>query len=237
MKKNFFIAFIPLLLLLTFILFLTLYVDSHSIRKAYKQNAEHQTNVMKQLVMDGLDHLYSDLQNLSESVDLKKYLANADDENKIMLQDRFYAFLQDRPFYDQVRFLDTNGVEKIRVNLEKNIPHIVGDDQLQDKSERYYFKETISLGKNQIYLSPLDLNVENGKLETPYKPVSRIGLPIFDQHDQIKGIILLNYLGNRLIDRLKSFDQENRKFAWLLNPDGFWMKHQEIGRASCRERV
>ncbi len=44
----------------------------------------------------------------------------------------------------------------------------------------YYFKDSIGLEKDQIFVSALDLNVENGKVEIPHKPMIRFATPVFD---------------------------------------------------------
>lgn len=51
---------------------------------------------------------------------------------------------------------------------------------LQYKGNRYYFKDSIGLEKDQIFVSALDLNVENGKVEIPHKPMIRFATPVFD---------------------------------------------------------
>jgi CheY-like chemotaxis protein len=47
------------------------------------------------------------------------------------------------------------------------------------KGDRPYFKETIKLAENEIYVSPIDLNQENGAVEIPDVPTLRVATPIF----------------------------------------------------------
>ena len=53
------------------------------------------------------------------------------------------------------------------------------------------------MNKNEIWHSNFDLNIENGKIEVPYKPTFRIGMPIFDK-DKFEGIVIINVLLNDL---------------------------------------
>ncbi len=40
--------------------------------------------------------------------------------------------------------------------------------------------------KGEIFISPLDLNIEQGKIEQPLKPMLRLGTLIFDSSDKKK---------------------------------------------------
>ena len=54
----------------------------------------------------------------------------------------------------------------------------MGQAALQNKKDRYYFQDTMTLEKGQIFISKLDLNMENGVLEQPIKPMLRLGTPV-----------------------------------------------------------
>ena len=100
-------------------------------------------------------------------------------------------------------------MEIIRVNYNQGIPAVVPQDKLQNKKHRYYFKDVFKLNKGEIFISPLDLNIENKQVERPLKPMIRVGTPIFDAAGNKRGIILLNYLSARL---LKHFSHHQASF-------------------------
>lgn len=50
--------------------------------------------------------------------------------------------------------------------------------ELSNVENRYYFKEMIQGFKDNVYLSRLDLNVENGAIEVPYRPTIRFAKQI-----------------------------------------------------------
>jgi hypothetical protein len=52
---------------------------------------------------------------------------------------------------------------------------------LQDKRHRYYFAAILQLKSGELYISPLDLNVEQGRVELPFKPMLRFGVHVFDR--------------------------------------------------------
>ncbi|MEL0613878.1 hybrid sensor histidine kinase/response regulator [Marinomonas arenicola] len=107
----------------------------------------------------------------------------------------------------QVRWIDKNGLERYRMNrtLEKGKKDeisVVNKDQLQDKSGRYYFTEAKKLSSGYIYLSKLDLNIENNVIVTPYQPTIRLATPIKDADNRFQGIIVINFNLNDLFQQL-----------------------------------
>lgn len=62
--------------------------------------------------------------------------------------------------YDQVRVLDTTGMEIIKINWAKDEPVVVTKEQLQFKGQRYYFKDTIELEKDDIYVYLLGCDIK-----------------------------------------------------------------------------
>lgn len=126
--------------------------------------------------------------------------------------------------YDQIRFIKTNGDEFIRINMLKNLDSImVPDHKLQNKRDRYYFQEAIKLKENSIYLSPLDLNVEHGKLEQPLKPMIRIASASFNKSGKKMGVLIFNYLAQRLIDNFQESIDWSPASHFLINKDGYFL--------------
>jgi len=126
--------------------------------------------------------------------------------------------------YDQIRWLDESGQEQVRVNFNSGRPAAVTDDRLQNKAMRYYFKDTLKLNTGEIFISPLDLNMEEGHLEIPIKPMIRIGTPVFSRDGEPRGVLLVNYLGQNMLNEFEQVLGEEKERAWLLNRDGFWLK-------------
>lgn len=129
-------------------------------------------------------------------------------ESSVRSLENFYAsFLTARQTYDQIRFLDLNGNERVRVNrLADGSADIVKPDLLQNKANRYYFSESLGLHPNEIFMSRLDLNIEHGMIEIPFKPMLRFGLMIYspDSHGVTHpiGVVVINYLAQNIINLL-----------------------------------
>lgn len=137
------------------------------------------------------------------------------------LINNWLEFSAHRRVYDQIRFIDAGGNEKIRINRDDNGAYVVAEKQLQNKCDRYYFEETIKLAEESVYLSPLDLNIENGEIEVPYKPMLRISTPIYDDVGTLKGIIVLNYLAESMLSDFRRLANNNEGEMILLNASGY----------------
>lgn len=133
------------------------------------------------------------------------------------------AFSNRKKNYDQIRFIDVDGNEVVRVNYVNNGALLVKKEDLQNKKDRYYFTDTIDLAENQIYISMLDLNVENDVIEEPIKPVLRVSMPYFSQEGKLKGIVILNYAAEDMLEQVKEVASSSNGDIFMLNEEGYWL--------------
>jgi PAS domain S-box-containing protein len=169
-----------------------------------------------------MDAVLSDLRYLSQHNELRNYLIQASPGHRLDLAWEYLALVRQKRVYDQIRFIGLTGMEEVRVNLNNGHPLIVADEDLQDKHDRYYFEETQWLSPGQIYVSPFDLNIEQGRVALPHKPVIRFSIPVADDQGLIRGMVVLNYLGQRLRDKLLAL-QGRAGRIWLLDAQGYWL--------------
>ena len=167
--------------------------------------------------------LTSDLRYLGASRALSRWLLAGDGAARDDLRQDFLAFATARLTYDQVRLLDLNGAEIVAIDRAGKGFVAVPADKLQDKADRYYTIDTLRLGPGQIYVSPLDLNVEHGAIERPVKPELRVSTPVFDADGHKKGMVILNYGAAQLLAHLRLLAASSKGDPWLLNNKGYWL--------------
>ena len=175
-----------------------------------------QVNATRSRLDLNLDIYLQDLLLLAEEVSVVRHLDQA------TLASFFTLFIKHRPVFDQIRLLKLDGEELIRVNQKGGNPETVTQQDLQNKSQRYYVQQAIQLQEHQIYVSPFDLNVENGVIEQPHKPTIRIAAPVKDVDGNVSSIIIINLLGQTIVDLLADREDYPGKLM-LLNDDGFWL--------------
>jgi PAS domain S-box-containing protein len=154
---------------------------------------------------------------------LNDYILDGSDVNRVMLEQTFVNFAQYTGVYDQIRYIDKSGMERVRVNFDGQVASAVPVRQLQEKSQRYYVRESLRLKANQVYISPLDLNIENKQIERPFKPMIRFAMPVFDYAGELKGIIVINYLAARLLNDFRKFMASGQGEPMMVNPKGYWL--------------
>lgn len=181
--------------------------------------------VGKTAIATELSNIQSDVNFLARQAELHGYFDNLDSSTLAIMARDFALFSNEKIIYDQIRLIDSHGQEIIRINHQDGRSSIVNNDQLQTKANRYYFKESLQLQRNEIYISPFDLNIEHGKIQRPIKPVIRFGTPVFDTAGNKVGVLILNYLGNRLLDNFRTATSNIAEHIMILNHEGYWLSH------------
>jgi len=176
-----------------------------------------------QVVSDIFSDIAGDLLFLSQQNELNEYLAIDDKALLEKIGEEYISFSKQKHHYDQIRFLDSTGMEIIRVNDNQGAPISIPASELQSKQKRYYFEDCFKMGKGEIFISPLDLNIEQDKIEQPFKPMIRLGTPVFDTIEEKRGIVLVNYYGEKLLDKIIELEPVSEGETMLLNADGYWL--------------
>ena len=232
MLKYFIKIYIPLVLVITIIFS---YLGWREIKsgKILIESTEEVGHIRLQLrtIAEGFRDIVSDLNYLSEHHSLHELVNDTTEYATENLSQDYLSFTKNKGLYDQIRFIDNNGYEVVRINYNNNSPYIVQKESLKNKSNRYYFKLTMALGKGEIYVSPMDLNIENGEVERPFKPMIRFATPVWDVKGKKQGIIIINYLASILINNLKSLASSAIGEVSLINSKGYWF----IGFSSADE--
>jgi PAS domain S-box-containing protein len=178
---------------------------------------------------DIFDNVRSDvnfLRNLRQLKELdiqnpESYSENISDVAKI-----FEVFSNEKKVYYQVRYIDNSGQEVVRVDYRNQKAEIVPNDQLQNKADREYFKETSLLDVDGLYVSTVDLNREGTPpiIESPYRSVIRHAAPVFSEDGERMGIVIINSFAKTFIDSIAN-DVTNYAHAqmYIVDKDGFYI--------------
>lgn len=163
------------------------------------EDEDHAIGMRQAAVTRIIEATVSDLLFLANLNEVRPFLRDRSITNQAALEQELVAFSRNREVYNQIRVLSSTGWELLRVDYADGQALAVPSQDLQDKSDRTYFRDLAQCSNNTIYVSPLDLNVENGVLEVPLNPVMRFALPIGDE-DTDTGYLLLNLAGDVLLN-------------------------------------
>lgn len=228
LTKYFISIFLPLLTLSVIIFTIFFMIDHKGRKKALGAREKININQQQQIIRYDIRSITTDLMILANHQHLHsihKKQSDSDHERKAVSEE-FLHFTRQKKIYDQVRLIDDDGMELIRVNDNNGKPAIVPQSGLQPKGKRYYFQDTINLQKGEIFVSPFDLNIEKGVVEEPRKPMIRIGTPIFRDDLTKSGIVILNYKGKDLLNKIDALKEYAAGQIMLLNSDGYWLRGQ-----------
>ena len=137
----------------------------------------------------------------------------------------FKAYAVHHRIYDQIRYIDGNGMEVIRINWSPatGVWETPPSD-LQNKNHRPYFIHGMDQPPGNCYLSQFDLNIEHGKVEQPIKPMIRMAFHITPKNQDSSDLLVLNLLGDQLIESIVEYRHQSAGQVFLVNDQGYWLK-------------
>jgi len=185
----------------------------------------HHIQLQKEALSNDLRHIAYTLAFLRDQVEA--HLSSTSKETINFFKLDLLSFINTSDLYDQIRLIDPSGMEVARVNYNNGYPSIVPEERLQFKGDRFYFKQSIGLDKGEIYISPMDLNIEHGQVERPFKPAMRFAMPLFDGAGVRLGILVLNFRAQSMLDDYRRSFIRTQASSQLLNANGYWLYHPD----------
>ena len=222
--RQFILAYIPVALVLTITLWVSATLRAELHLTSYQTAEQARVDIARGLIDQDFDVVASDLKILANMLVLKRFLDSGGTAEYQQLSRQLLEVAKTTDRYDQIRYLDERGREVVRINYNNGHPYEVPRGELQNKAGRYYFNDALKLGRGEMFVSPLDLNVEHDRIEMPFKPMIRFGMPVFDSVGNKRGIVLLNYFGDGLLGHFREAMGAGQRYrAMLLNSDGYWL--------------
>jgi len=195
------------------------------IEQQIQKDVKFDSTQIKLYIKSYLDNIENTLNSVQTNQLFIDYLNTPSTAKQETVTHLFRSLIKSNDNLFQLRFIDKTGLEKIRIEKERNSKFIfsVLEKNLQNKSGRYYFEETIKNKAGDFWYSKFDLNVENKMLEKPIRPTIRVSSNVF--HKGIfYGIVIANVDMDRLLGQIKSNNNFNvylidNKGNFLLHPD------------------
>jgi signal transduction histidine kinase len=165
---------------------------------------------------------------LSHEEHMSEYVNKPNLQDKTALSQELSNLMVQKSFYDQIRFIDKNGMERLRMKMDKyGKPYLMKEGALQNKADQEFFIHTIHLKPYEVYLSPLNMNEENGRIELPLKPIIRIATPIPDKDGSVRGILVLNLNAGYALRKYLEGDGSHQGNSLLVNRSGYYLLHPD----------
>jgi PAS domain S-box-containing protein len=141
----------------------------------------------------------------------------------------FITEMESQTRYNQLRYIDESGYEILRINFDNGDIYRVPNENLQDKSQRSYFRDTLSLNQEELYVSRVELNREGSLaiISDPPTAVIRYAILVVDElTGDKKGILIANVLFSNLVEE-SNFISHSSAETFIVNKEGYYLSHKE----------
>ena len=218
--KRFLIIFLPSAIFFGSMTLLLYFKDARIERNAIEKNELFNIQTQMNIVASDFNSISMDLKFLASQNELIQFLGDGSPERVHLLTDEWQSFCRIKSSYSKIRYIDETGKEIITINCTDGHATPAASDTLKDISEKDYYKKTIGLSREEVYVSPFDLT--EGEMES-FNPTVRFSTPVFDSAGNNRGILVLNYLGTLLIEELKKASANSPGSTILVNSDSYYL--------------
>ena len=215
---------LPLLILANLVLWLGYEMTAESAKERWRAQSELSADSTLLALEQRRNDLRADLNLLAANPLLGTAVRQQDDLLLKRIAADWELFVAEKQLYDHIRLIDSSGMEWLRVDLTPQGASSVPGSFLQDKSQRYYFQRAMALDAGRIYASPIDLNMENGALEIPYKPMLRLVTPLEDGNGEKTALLVLNALASHIFDDLVRQARLAEGQLLFLDESGYYLR-------------
>lgn len=186
--------------------------------------SSQEVSTMEKLMEYEFEGMVADVRLLSNMRESREIFASrmAADLAKNLL---FFAL--DKKAYDNIRYLDTEGMELFRINYRHGNPAVVPRGELHSRKGTYYFKGSQRLKVGGVYISRLEPDMESGERLGSAHPVMRLAAPLFSDTGERQGVVMLNFFGDHLLRIMEIGTDRDCDNAMLLNGDGYWLHSED----------
>ncbi|PHM17028.1 MAG: hypothetical protein CJD30_08460 [Sulfuricurvum sp. PD_MW2] len=180
-----------------------------------------QQNKINQFYLDDFKKIQSNvIRTLADNGEIQTYI---DDNNSEAIKLLYHCLKADSQIM-QIRLIGLNGDERIRFDRRRDgTLYKTPINELQNKSDRPYFKQFVSLPKNSVGFSDFDLNIEHGKIDIPFNPTLRLGIPVYKDGKK-QALIVINYYMQEWITHLLQY---NHSHFYLVDNEGYFLIHPD----------
>ena len=235
-SKNFNMSIFSSFIVSLIVILIMLYIYNmkyESVVESYSIEQDTSIKITELFINDKLESVYSRMMILLNSKEIDDYVNNPQDEENLKnVEKLFYSYAEEFVGLTQIRILDVNGMEKIRINNTKEGIEKVSKDELQEKSQRYYFTESMKMNEKEMYISDFDLNVEHGRIVVPYEPTIRFAVKLNSNKNEEKGILIINVDGLEFLKVIRQYEKidDSYKEIGILDSNNYWSLDGDVNK-------
>jgi PAS domain S-box-containing protein len=179
------------------------------------------------------------LARLNGGIDPVDHLTEATWRERLLT--RLVAELEAKPAYSKFRLIGVEDGQREVVRVDRSGPNggirVVPDAELQRKGDRSFVDATLKLRPDEVYVSPIDPNQDNGVIETPHVPTLRVATSVAGPDGKPFGIFIINVDMRPALDGVRAAVRPggaiyavNSRGDYLVHPDRARELGSELGK-------
>ncbi|MEQ8718761.1 MAG: diguanylate cyclase [Acidimicrobiales bacterium] len=109
------------------------------------------------------------------------------------LQEAYSVLIAQRGVYAAITLIGPDGAELVRIEDGTSGPEVVDRADLVRRADDTFYRAGISLARNEVFLSALDIAVEAGQNRAIVTPTLRFAAPVTGPDDRLTGLVVVDY--------------------------------------------
>jgi len=225
-QRKLILAFlIALIIPTTIITTYMLKASTDSLIKSAQHDELNELGLKAKATQKLLESVKSNALFLSQSPAIMSFAEAQGQTDKQVAQQFLSVFLKNSAdLYKDLRVLNKDGMDILRIDAAWNPAgelRVVPSTDLENNATQPWYSETIKLKSGQVYISNLDLNTTQGKIDEPYVPVLRYATPIYTQSGDLTGVMVLKVMAATVFQPLQI--TSTTEGAYLTDKDGNYL--------------
>ncbi|MBK8506643.1 MAG: sensor histidine kinase [Saprospiraceae bacterium] len=212
--------------LMVFVILLAGYLvfrkSSTAIIESGKERIRHSAQLAEKSFAGLLTEVSNDIGLISANQALRSFINDKENMNTDQVELLFKNVLTNKPNYFQIRLIDSTGQEIVRYDKTSDSIFQISKSDLQQKGQRDYFQEAMSINQGEYYFSRINLNEEYGVISDPPIATLRAASPLIDDQQINRGIVIINVDLNQFYSELTRISSSGIHF-YLVDVDGQYL--------------
>lgn len=221
-SRNFYAVFTPFILLLCVTVILLFRQEQQSREGAMHLHLEQVASQAVRQVCHAQRLVLEDLLLLANGHELRRYVENGIRDGHAVAE-HWRQFMLQRQRYRQLRFLDGQGVEQVRLDFDGQQARPVAPEQFPDPQSRHAFREAMALAPGQVYASPIEWDAGQAPHAQSSAAMIRYATQITDSRGMVRGVLVVDYLAAQLLEPLRGLQNSLVDGVGLIPAHGHWL--------------
>lgn len=183
---------------------------------------------------NSLDRVHRTLELVKNSGLASQFLTRNPEARASVMYQVLRGILPSNEDYVQVRVLDVNAIEVLRIDRVDGELVLKQQSQLQNKSSRDYIQRASLLPPGSFLYSSITLNEELGRIEQPEWPALRGVAVLGDSQGQRLGYFIVNVRMDDVLEKLATSPFTND--AIVFDDSGRYLFHSDASKTFAPQR-